>query len=402
MAKKLEHTDFGQPVRDRNSWKYSCTVYLPDGTTKRAQKCGKTKKLAKEALKARIEEIGKEFEASKKKTKVTYGTDSLTEQLKEYAVLKQSGKVRTAGKGFKKRSIDDKNELIRNLVEPYEIGKKKVDEISRGDIIKWLDKLKAEGKSEKRQKGAYNLLTDYYNNYYCMEVDTDFISPAVGFKFHMKKSKANPMMVMDNEETALYLKACEEMGDKADVLQFLLYTYCREGEASTLTWSDWDYKDRLHIHKTWSKDENGKSMVDNSPKTPSSERYIRLPEQAVTLLTARYAQVEGTDAGKPGAWIFPAVRDKSKPISESTIYGLHKQVLKIAGIKPNMRVHDLRHSGISFNIRNSQTDCISAISKQAGHSSRAITENIYEEVLDSQKVELAKTSSKIYESVCPW
>ncbi|MCC8059498.1 MAG: hypothetical protein LIO81_01445 [Clostridiales bacterium] len=98
MAKKLEHTDFGQPVRDRNSWKYSCTVYLSDGTTKRAQKCGKTKKLAREALKARIEEIGKEFEASKKKTKVTYGADSLTEQLKEYAVLKQSGKVRTAGK----------------------------------------------------------------------------------------------------------------------------------------------------------------------------------------------------------------------------------------------------------------------------------------------------------------
>ena len=45
----------------------------------------------------------------------------------------------------------------------------------------WLDELKTVGKSEKRQKGAYNLLTDYYNNYYCLEVNPAFTSPTAGF-----------------------------------------------------------------------------------------------------------------------------------------------------------------------------------------------------------------------------
>ena len=68
---------------------------------------------------------------------------------------------------------------------------------------------------EERRKGAYNLLTDYYNNYYCIEIDVNFISPATGFKLKTKKSKADPMKNFDNSETKQYLKLCEEMGEKS-------------------------------------------------------------------------------------------------------------------------------------------------------------------------------------------
>ena len=192
------------------------------------------------------------------------------------------------------------------------------------------------------------------------------------------------------------------MGERGDILQFILYTYCREGEADTLTWSDWNQGDLIHIHKTWSKDENDKYFVDNRPKTEDSDRFIHLPVQVIGILNSRYMEVEGTALGKPDSWIFPAVKNKTKPLSESTTYNRHKEALRRAGLKSNMRVHDLRHSGISFNIRNSQVDCLSALSKQAGHSSRAITENIYEHVLDSQHRELAEISSQIYTTVCPW
>ena len=150
------------------------------------------------------------------------------------------------------------------------------------------------------------------------------------------------------------------------------------------------------------KDENGKYFVDKKPKTPDSDRYIHLPAQVRNLLNSRYAEVEGTDAGKPDAWIFPAMKDKTKPLSESSTYNLHKQALKRARLNMRLRVHDLRHSGISFNIRNSEIDCLSALSKQAGHSSRAITESIYEHVLDSQHKQLAEISTQIYDTVCPW
>ena len=394
MSIKLNHTEYGN-VKDKGGWKYYCTVYLPDGTKWRPSTHGKTKRIAREKLDAKIIAKEEELEQQKDIEPVKNDSNTLVEQLKAYAVLKKEEK------NLKRSSIKDKHELIKNMVEPYEIGKMQVDKIKRSDISEWIQLIRKD-KSENRCKKAYNLITDYYSNHYCTNVNINYPNPAYGFKFSVAKSKADPLQIFDNSETRLYLKACEEMGRKGDILQFILYTYCREGEADTLTWSDWNKNDLIHIHKTWSKDENDKLYVDNKPKTRYSDRYIHLPYQVIALLNSRYAEVEGTEYGKPNSWIFPAVKNKRKPLSESTTYNWHKEALKRAGLKPDMRVHDLRHSGVSINIRNSEVDCISALSKQCGHSSRAITESIYEHVLDSQKRELAEISSQIYDTVCPW
>lgn len=396
MAVKLEHTEYGN-VKDKGGWKYYCTVHMPDGSRWRPSTHGKTKRIAREKLDAKI--TAKEMELGAKATDAPEEpkdlSNTLVEQLKAYAALKKEDN------GLKRGSVKDKREIVKNLIEPYPIGKKKVDEVKRSDIKQWLTTLR-KTKSENRCKKAYNILTDFYTNYYCNEVNINYPNPAYGFKFNVAKSKADPMKIFDDEETRLYLKACEEMGERGDILQFILYVYCREGEANTLTWSDWNKNDLIHIHKTWSKDENDKYFVDTAPKTRDSKRYLHLPAQVISILSSRYAKVEGTEYGAPDAWIFPAVRNPKKPLSESTTYNWHKEALKKAGLNPKMRVHDLRHSGISFNIRNSQVDCLSALSKQAGHSSRAITESIYEHVLDSQRKELAQISSEIYNTVCPW
>lgn len=401
MAVVLEHTEYGF-VKDKGQWKCYCTtnVTQPNGKSWRPNAYGKTKKAAREKLEGKLNKKLMELEqAEQGKTEDALqdedNSDTLVEHLKAYAVKKQQDMDLKLG------SIKDKNDLIRNLIQPYELGKMQVNEVKRSDVSKWIAAIRKE-KGENRCKKAYNILTDFYTNHYCVTENINYPNPAYGFKFSVAKSKADPMKIFDNEETRLYLKACEEMGEKGDILQFILYTYCREGEADTLKWSDWNQNDLIHIHRTWSKDGNDKYYVDNRPKTKDSDRYIHLPAQVIGLLNARYAAVEDTEYGKPDAWIFPAVKDKKKPLSESTTYNWHKEALKKAGLNPKMRVHDLRHSGISFNIRNSQVDCLSALSKQAGHSSRAITENIYEHVLDSQHKELAQISSQIYNTVCPW
>lgn len=405
MAIKLEHTEYGF-VKDKGQWKCYCTcptIIQPNGKKWRPNAYGKTKKIAREKLeeKLKAKEIEQEKLKSAKETedreveKEADISNTLVEQLKKYAVIKRDEQ------NLKKSSINDKNELIRNLIAPYKLGQMKVDEIKRSDVSAWITELR-KAKGENRCKKGYNLLTDYYTNYYCIIENIDYPNPAYGFKFSVAKSKADPMRIFDNPDTKRYLEACESMGSKGDILQFILYTYCREGEADTLTWSDWNQKDIIHIHRTWSKDENNKPYVDGKPKTPDSDRFIHIPYQVIALLNARYANVELTEYGKPNSWIFPSVKDKNKPLSESTTYNWHKEALKKAGLNSDMRVHDLRHSGISFNIRNSQVDCLSALSKQAGHSSRAITESIYEHVLDSQHKELVEISSQIYETVCPW
>lgn len=392
----LDHTEYGN-VKDKGGWKYYCTVYLPDGTKWRPSTHGKTKRLAREKLDEKIRVKGEEWEQTRTETKsetIKEKSNTLVEHLRVYAETKKTDKT------LKLSSIKDKKEVIRNLIEPYEIGQKRPEEIKRSDVYEWI-KILRESKSENRCKKAYNILSDFYTNSYCVE-HMDFPNPATGFKFSVEKSKADPMRIFDNDQTALYLKACDEMEERGEILQFILYTYCREGEAATLTWSDWNQNNLLHIHKTWSKDENDRYIVDSRPKTKDSDRFIHLPDQVMQLLTIRYLRVEGTPQGEPNAWIFPAVKDKTKPLSESTIYKWHKEALEKAQLRRDMRVHDLRHSGISFNIRNSTVDCLSALSKQAGHSSRAITENIYEHVLDSQHKQLAEISSNIYNTVCPY
>lgn len=405
---KLEHTEFGF-VKDKGQWKCYCSVpavKTAKGNTWRPNAYGKTKRLAREKLENKLH--ARELKLESSKTDEADNTESkdisntLVEQLKRYAVMKQAGVIKAVSRNLKVGSINDKNELNRNLVEPYSIGKMEVDKITRKDVADWLDELKADGKGEERRKGAYNLLTDYYNNYYCVEIDVNFISPATGFKFHIEKSKLDPMKILDNSETAYYLKCCEDLGEKADILQFMLYMYCRVGEATTLTWSDWDKNNLIHIHSTWTHDENGKLIVDRKkPKTRSSDRCLILPEQVKVLLTVRYANAEVEGRAKESDWIFPAIKDPTKALSESTVWNQHKRVL--SDMYKAIRVHDLRHSGISFNIRNSQNKdkIIGAVSRNAGHSSIDITTNIYQHVLDTEFVELANYQSEIYKTVSP-
>lgn len=394
MQVKLSHTEYGN-VKDKGGWKYYCTVYMPDGSKWRPSTHGRTKRIAREKLEAKIlareEELGRETAEPEKSSQVS---NTLVEQLRAYAIKKKHDRT------LKRSSIKDKREIIKNLIEPYAIGAMSVDRIKRTDISEWLQQIRKD-KSENRCKKAYNLITDYYNNYYCTEVEINYPNPAYGFKFSVAKSKADPLKIFDNDETKKYLEACEEMGERGDILQFILYTACRVGEADTLKWEDWNQNDLVHIHRTWSKDENDRLYVDDKPKTRYSDRYLHLPYQVIAILNARYARVEGTEQGRPDAWIFPAVRDKKKALSESTTRNWHKEALRKAWLKL-LRVHDLRHSGTSFTIRNSKVDCISALSKQLGHSSRAITESIYEHVLDSQRRELAEISSQIYDTVSPW
>lgn len=409
---KLEHTEFDF-ARDKGKyWKCYCTVYwIPEGKTDnwRPSCSNKKKSVARKRLEEKIhaqelmlESLKSDKAEKAEKEESKDNSNTIVVQLKQYAVKKQAGEIRAVSKVIKEGSINDKYELIRNLVEPYPIGKIEVDKITRKDIADWLEELKAKGKGERRRKGAYNLLTDYYNNYYCLEVDTNFISPATGFKFNIKKSKADPMKVLDDCETKYYLKTCESIGEKCDILQFILYMYCRAGEATTLTWSDWNKNDMIHIHSTWTHDKGGKLVVDRKkPKTESSDRYVILPEQVRTLLTARYAEAEANGRAKESDWIFPAIKDKSKAFSLSTVRNLHKQVQQ--EMYKVIRVHDLRHSGISFNIRNSKNKdkIIGAVSKNAGHSSIDITTSIYQHVLESEFVELANYQSELYKTVSP-
>ena len=62
-------------------------------------------------------ESSKADEADKTESKDISNT--LVEQLKRYAIMKQAGVIKAVSRKLKVGSINDKNELNRNLVKPY-------------------------------------------------------------------------------------------------------------------------------------------------------------------------------------------------------------------------------------------------------------------------------------------
>lgn len=72
---------------------------------------------------------------------------------------------------------------------------------------------------------------------------------------------------------------------------------------------------------------------------------------------------------------------------------LNERTLKRANISKKIRVHDLRHSGISFYLRHGCS--LADVSKRAGHSKQSITADIYSHVLDESLKLQSKKESEI-------
>ena len=70
-----------------------------------------------------------------------------------------------------------------------------------------------------------------------------------------------------------------------------------------------------------------------------------------------------------------------------------KNMITRIGCSKNLSIHSLRHTGISFALRHGAN--IAAVSKNAGHTSIAITQDIYQHILQKEKdeaVELAEAA----------
>lgn len=165
-----------------------------------------------------------------------------------------------------------------------------------------------------------------------------------------------------------------------------LYTGIRIGELLALTWNDIDLKRGiLHVRKTCNDDygEEGYKKQIDIPKTYSSKRDIPISKElAATLreLKSR-SKSEYVIYGEGGKVV-------SKRSYQNT-FGLILKKLKI----PHMGVHALRHT---FATR--ALECgmdVKTLSEILGHTSAAITLNIYVHSLPEHKRNMMNKISKM-------
>lgn len=171
--------------------------------------------------------------------------------------------------------------------------------------------------------------------------------------------------------------ALEECPEYAAFYRLLYFSGLRRGEAKALT------VDSLDIETSTISVEHGMRLTASSlgdTKNPQSVRKIKIDEYTLNMLKPLKSHEK---------WLF----GDYKPFANTTIKRNFDKCAVLAGV-PRIRIHDLRHSHISYLLGNG-IDVVSVASR-AGHSSISTTLNTYSHILNNSEdkvINLLNTAS---------
>ena len=187
------------------------------------------------------------------------------------------------------------------------------------------------------------------------------------------------------EETRRLLDAAS--GDRLQALYVLaIATGLRQGELLALKWEDVDLeRGVLRVRRTLTR--TGGKVSLGEPKTKKSRRSVNLTSAAVKALHAHLSrQLEEMERMgslyRPGGLVF--ANEIGGIINPSNLRNRSfARLLKRAGLPPNTRFHDLRHTCATLLLSRNVNSKI--VSEMLGHSSIAITLDTYSHVLPTMQ-----------------
>lgn len=324
----------------------------------------------------------------------------------------------------KANSVDRDECTIKNQIEPYDIGNMSVEEIETKDITDHIHFLQYEynngkGYSFSTVKKTYEILDQFFSHYFQKNPGAN---PMNGVSRPIRRKEVGEItledadspeeikdLVLSDEEIKIFKAACYEPavigkrgGTKYGVaLYFIMLTFLRVGEATTLTWNDVDYDRKiLKVTKAVSrvknrnKETNTKTkIILTKPKTKKSVREVVLTDEALEALAYIKAHSNYT---KPTDYIMST--NKGTMVLEQNLLSGLKGKLKSCGLNKDGKrnkfgIHYLRHTGISYYLRHGIS--VDVISQMAGHASTAITTQTYYHVIKSQKEEALRQMNLI-------
>lgn len=295
------------------------------------------------------------------------------------------------GKRKKKKSSEENKKKI-----PLN-GARKLQSLEKRDITAAQAAMIANGNKPETVNSAIGLLKQIMKQ----AVQDGIIStnPCEGIK--TVKGKRDEKAVntihraLTKEEQAAFMEAAN--GEWLyNMLDFMLRTGVRSGEARGLRWRDIDHrKQQIHIRNNRTTDENGKD-VDDTPKTETSVRDIPITPEIEAVLERQRQQMRDMFGNVQGIndTVFKSSREL--PISRGSIQNtinritkrLSKKGIKIERIAP----HALRDTFATRAIEagmNPQT-----LKTILGHSSLSMTMDLYAHVLpDTKREEMEKIAA---------
>ncbi len=201
----------------------------------------------------------------------------------------------------------------------------------------------------------------------------------------------------DEAQRLLAYVAAHDADDRygqATLLQLALSTGMRRGELLALKWRDVDL-DGGRLSVVASLNWAHRAPVTTEPKTKRSRRQIALAPQVVTSLREHRHRQRLLRVAAGPAWQeeFDAVFSDALgfPLHPAALLNRFKRLLTQAGVPP-IRFHDLRHTCATLLLAQGVNPKI--VSEMLGHSSVAITMDVYSHVLPHMQEEAARAVSR--------
>ena len=180
---------------------------------------------------------------------------------------------------IKENTWHTKEHIMRTKILPY-FGQRKISDIQPKDIIAWQNEMiKATDKQGKPYSPVYlktlhNQLSAIFNHavrFYGLKSNP---AQKVG---NMGKAKGREMLFWTQDEYAKFSFAVMDKPISFYAFEMLYWCGLREGELLALTPADLDFeKGTVRVNKSYQR--IGKRDVITDPKTPKSNRTIKMPQ----------------------------------------------------------------------------------------------------------------------------
>ena len=322
---------------------------------------------------------------------------TLNEYFKEWAAHK--------GATVSPATIHLYHQQYKHLKKP--LGRYKVCAIERRQVVNVLTVI-AEKVSKYTANACKNLLLQIFKSAQYDEIIT--INPIENIP-NFKDRGAAPARetihrALTDEEIVAFMGAVGNSYYR-QAFRFMLATGVRSGECAALEWKDIDTKNGLiHIRRTTTRNRAGKLIIGDTTKTPKSRRDIPINREIADILNTQKAQSAAFfgDIIQIDCLVFPGTKGQAVAgtlFNNLIEYAINKYNRENEQRPPQERgitlkrfcVHAFRDTfaskaaaaGVPLNV----------LKELLGHSSYAMTADLYGHIYDEQKKDAMKDLTMI-------
>ncbi len=206
------------------------------------------------------------------------------------------------------------------------------------------------------------------------------------------KIEQKEAVYLDEVQTARLLE-CLNNADiqNRTIVLLLLYTGMRRGELCGLAWEDIDFDNAVITVRRSSLYLPGKGVFEDTTKTASSQRSIKISDTAVQLLrTFRKWQLQARlrvgDQWQNSGRIFTTWN--GAPINPDTVSGWFHDFVRKNNLPP-VHIHSLRHTNATLLIAAGTN--LQTVANRLGHANTTTTSKIYAHAIQSADAAAADT-----------